>query len=96
MGVRTRTAGDPLDDGPIAAKVFADIVDTYQRNGFGPAMARFIALVMHQACCRTATWSIPHPIPHSSGFPARTTGTRDDLLLSGNLAMPPDCSASTR
>lgn len=54
-----------LDDSEMAIKVNADIVDTYQREGSGPAMAKFIQLVMRQS-----------PLP-------------DDLLLSGNLAMPP-------
>src|SRR5689334_8895481 len=37
-----------LEDRQVAMKVNDDIVDTYQRHGFGPAMAKFIQLVMHQ------------------------------------------------
>ena len=35
-----------LEDREIAIRVFADIADTYGRAGHGPAMAKFIQLVM--------------------------------------------------
>ena len=38
-----------LEDREIAIKANADIVDTYQRDGFGPAMAKFMQLVMRQS-----------------------------------------------
>ncbi len=37
-----------LEDCQMAIKANAEIVDTYQRDGFGPAMAKFMQLVMHQ------------------------------------------------
>ena len=51
--VRTFVSHEPpvitlLEDSQMAIKVNADIVDTYQREGSGPAMAKFIQLVMHQ------------------------------------------------
>jgi pimeloyl-ACP methyl ester carboxylesterase len=36
-----------LDDYETVTRVNADIVDTYQRDGYGRAMAKFIQLVMH-------------------------------------------------
>ena len=70
--------------------MYADIVDTYQRDGFGPAMAKFIQLVMLPG---PAARRLPGPARarprEASVSPAEDDGSRDDLLLSGNLAMPP-------
>ena len=92
--VRTFVAHEPpvitlLDDSPMATKVFADIVDTYQRDGFGPAMAKFIQLVIHQGRLPDDYLDRPAPDPAQFGLPTEDDGSRDDLLLSGNLAMPP-------
>jgi pimeloyl-ACP methyl ester carboxylesterase len=77
-----------LEDSQMAIKVNADIVDTYQRDGFGPAMAKFIQLVMHQGLLPDDYLDRPAPDPAQFGFPTEDDGSRDDLLLSGNLAMP--------
>ena len=92
--VRTFVAHEPpvftlLEDGPMAMKINADIVDTYQRSGFGPAMAKFIQLVMHQGLLTEDYLDRPAPDPAQFGLPTDDDGSRDDLLLSGNLAMPP-------
>jgi pimeloyl-ACP methyl ester carboxylesterase len=76
--VRTFVSHEPpvitlLEDSQLAIKVFADIVDTYQRDGFGAAMAKFIQLVIHQARCPTTTWSGPRQTPRSSVSLPRTT-----------------------
>jgi hypothetical protein len=73
----------------MAMKANADIVDTYQRNGFGPAMAKFIQLVMYQGLLPDDYLDWPAPDPAQFGLPTADDGSRDDLLLSGNLAMPP-------
>jgi pimeloyl-ACP methyl ester carboxylesterase len=78
-----------LEDREMAIKVSADIVDTYQRAGFGPAMAKFIQLVMHHGPLPDDYLDRPAPDPAQFGFPTEDDGSRDDLLLSGNLAMPP-------
>ena len=78
-----------LEDREMAIKVNADIVDTYQRDGFGPAMAKFIQLVMHQGLLPDDYLDRPAPDPAQFGLPIEDDGSRDDLLLSGNLAMPP-------
>jgi pimeloyl-ACP methyl ester carboxylesterase len=78
-----------LEDSRMAMKVTADIVDTYRRSGFGPAMAKFIQMVMHEGMLTEEYLDRPAPDPAQFGLPTVDDGTRDDLLLSGNLAMPP-------
>ena len=78
-----------LEDGEMAIKANADIVATYQRDGFGPAMAKFIQLVMRQSPLPDDYLDQPPPNPAQFGLPTEDDGSRDDLLLSGNLAMPP-------
>ena len=92
--VHTFVAHEPpvttlLEDSQMAIKASADIVDTYQRDGFGPAMAKFIQLVMHQGLLPDDYLDRPAPDPAQFGLPTADDGSRDDLLLSGNLAMPP-------
>ena len=92
--VRTLVSHEPplvalLEDREMAIKANADIVDTYQRKGFGPAMAKFIQLVMRQGPLPDDYLDQPAPDPAQFGLPAEDDGSRDDLLLSGNLAMPP-------
>src|SRR5438874_2204113 len=92
--VRTFVSHEPpvitlLEDSQMALKVNADIVDTYQRDGFGPAMAKFIQLVMHQGLLPDDYLDRPAPDPAQFGLPTEDDGSRDDLLLSGNLAMAP-------
>jgi pimeloyl-ACP methyl ester carboxylesterase len=78
-----------LEDREIAIKVNADIVATYQRDGFGPAMAKFMRLVMRQSPLPADYLDQPAPEPAQFGLPTEDDGSRDDLLLGGNLAMPP-------
>ena len=78
-----------LEDHEIAIKAQADIVDTYQRGGFGPAMAKFMQLVMRQSPLPDDYLDQPAPDPAQFGLPTKDDGSRDDLLLAGNLAMPP-------
>jgi hypothetical protein len=78
-----------LEDSEMAIKVNADIVDTYQRNGLGPAMAKFIQLVRLEGPLPGDYLDRPAPDPAQFGLPTEDDGSRDDLLLSGNLAMPP-------
>lgn len=99
--VRTLVAHEPplvtlLDDGDVALRVQADIVETYQRDGFGPAMAKFIQLVMHAGPLPADYLDQPAPDPSNFGMPTDDDGSRDDPLLSRNLAMPafdPDVAA---
>ena len=52
-------------------------------------MAKFIQLVMHQGLLPDDYLDQPGPDPAQFGLPDEDDGSRDDLLLSGNLAMPP-------
>jgi hypothetical protein len=73
----------------MAMKVNADIVDTYRRAGFGPAMAKFIQLVMRVGPLPDDYLDQPAPEPAQFGLPTEDDGSRDDPLLAHNLAMPP-------
>ena len=85
-----------LEDRDVALRTQDDIVDTYQREGYGPAMAKFIQLVMHAGPLPPDYLDQPAPDPALFGLPADDDGSRDDPLLSRNLAMPafePDLAA---
>ncbi|GAB2725379.1 alpha/beta fold hydrolase [Nocardioides pakistanensis] len=92
--VRTLVAHEPplstiLEDREIAIRVSEDIVATYRRDGYGPAMAKFIQLVMHSGPLPDDYLDRPAPDPAVFGLPVEDDGSRDDPLLSRNLAMPP-------
>lgn len=92
--VRTLVAHEPplttiLEDADITARVNEDIVATYQRDGYGPALAKFIQLVMHTGPLPADYLDRPAPDPAVFGLPTHDDGSRDDPLLSRNLAMPP-------
>ncbi|HKY14220.1 MAG TPA: alpha/beta fold hydrolase [Microthrixaceae bacterium] len=85
-----------LEDRDVALRVNADIVDTYRREGYGRAMAKFIQLVMHAGPLPPDYLDQPAPDPSTFGLLADDDGSRDDPLLSRNLAMPafePDVAA---
>jgi len=92
--VRTLVAHEPpltalLPDRDIARRVQDDIVETYRRDGFGPAMAKFIQLVMYPTRLPDDYLERPAPDPGLFGLPTRDDGRRDDLLLGKNLATMP-------
>jgi pimeloyl-ACP methyl ester carboxylesterase len=78
-----------LEDREVALKAQADIVETYHREGFGPAMAKFINLVMYPAPLPPDFLEQPAPDPAMFGLPTDDDGRRDDLLLGKNLATMP-------
>ncbi len=61
-----------------------DIGETYQRAGKGPAMAKFIALVMVAGPLPAAYADQPDPDPAMFGLPTDDDGRRDDPLLGQN------------
>lgn len=92
--IRSFVAHEPplavlLEDAETILKVNADIVDTYQRAGFGPAMAKFIQLVSHTGPLTADYLDQPDPDPAQFGMPTEDDGSRDDALLAYNMAMPP-------
>ncbi|MGH3353413.1 MAG: alpha/beta fold hydrolase [Nocardioides sp.] len=78
-----------LEDREMTLRVGDDIVATYQREGYGPAMAKFIQMIMHSGPLPDDYLDRPAPDPADFGLPTDDDGSRDDALLSRNLAMPP-------
>ena len=88
--VRTVVAHEPplaaiLPDRDGAMAATQAIADTYQRRGFGPAMAKFIVAVSHQGPITTELASQPAPDPSMFGLPTTDDGTRTDPLLFQNI-----------
>ena len=54
-------------------------------SGFGPGMARFIALVSHKGPITADTSSQPAPDPAMFGLPTEDDGSRTDALLAQNM-----------
>jgi pimeloyl-ACP methyl ester carboxylesterase len=100
--VRILVAHEPPDaailpDATFALAACADIHETYLRNGLGPAMAKFIALVMHQGELTADYLRRPAPDPAMFGLPSQDDGSRDDPLVGLNIvsgtAYQPDFDA---
>jgi pimeloyl-ACP methyl ester carboxylesterase len=93
--VRTLVAHEPPaaqvlpDREPVLAAAEA-IHETYIQHGFGPAMARFIALASYQGPVPAGFADQPGPDPASFGLPAGDDGSRDDPLVGQNM---PSCLA---
>jgi pimeloyl-ACP methyl ester carboxylesterase len=88
--VRTLVAHEPpafqdLPDRELALAVCAGIRQTYQTSGFGPAMARFIALVSHQGPIPADYADQPAPDPAMFGLPVEDDGSRNDPLVGQNI-----------
>ena len=88
--VRTLVAHEPplaaiLPDREGALAVNEAIAETYQRRGFGPAMAQFIVTVSHKGPFNPDDASRPAPDPAMFHLPAEDDGTRTDPLLGQNI-----------
>ncbi|WP_214403601.1 alpha/beta fold hydrolase [Pseudonocardia lacus] len=87
--VRTLVAHEPplltmvADSEPMTAAV-EDMYATYQRDGLGPAMAKFIFLVSYDGLM-PADFAFPPLDPAQFGLPTADDGSRDDVLLGQNL-----------
>jgi pimeloyl-ACP methyl ester carboxylesterase len=93
--VRTLVAHEPpafaeLPDREIALAACDDIHETYVRSGFGPAMAKFIAVLSVPGPLPADYAQRPAPDPASFGLPAEDDGSRGDPLLGQNM---PSCPA---
>jgi pimeloyl-ACP methyl ester carboxylesterase len=92
--VRTLVAHEPpaaqeLPDHEQAMAACEAIHETYLRDGFGPAMAKFIAFVSHDGPFPDGWADQPGPNPASFGLPAEDDGSRDDALLGLNMLTTP-------
>jgi pimeloyl-ACP methyl ester carboxylesterase len=88
--VRILVAHEPaiaevLPDRDAALAVSRDIHETYMRDGFGPAMAKFIGLVGHKGEITADYLDQPAPDPATFGLPTDDDGSRDDPLLGQNM-----------
>jgi pimeloyl-ACP methyl ester carboxylesterase len=92
--VRTLVAHEPpaaqvLPDREEALAACAAIRETYEREGFGPAMARFIALVSYEGPFPAGFAGQPGPNPADFGLPTEDDGSRDDPLVGLNMPSTP-------
>jgi pimeloyl-ACP methyl ester carboxylesterase len=78
-------AAQVLPDREQALAAVADIRQTYDRDGFGPAMAKFIAISSLRGQIPTDFADLPVPNPADLGMPTEDDGSRDDVLLRQNL-----------
>jgi pimeloyl-ACP methyl ester carboxylesterase len=93
--IRTLVAHEPpsaqdLPDREQVLAVCEGIKRTYLRDGFGPGMAKFIALVSHDGPLPDGYADQPGPDPAMFGLPTEDDGVRDDALLRLNM---PSCPA---
>ena len=78
-------ASQELPDREAALAASVDIHQTYERSGFGPAMAEFIALVSHTGPIPPSFAERPAPDPAMFGLPTQDDGSRSDPLLGQNM-----------
>ncbi|WP_219515004.1 alpha/beta fold hydrolase [Nonomuraea ceibae] len=88
--VRTLVAHEPpaaqaLPDREQALAAIADIRQTYERDGFGPAMAKFIGITSLTGEIPADFADRPMPDPAAFGMPTEDDGSRDDVLFAQNL-----------
>ena len=87
----------PDRDAVLAAN--RDIGETYRRSGFGPAMAKFLQLVMVHGPLPASYADQPDADPAEFGLPTHDDGSRDDPLLGQNnrtcVPYEPDLAALT-
>jgi pimeloyl-ACP methyl ester carboxylesterase len=88
--VRTLVAHEPpaaqeLPDREAQLATAAGIHETYLRDGFGPAMAKFIALVGYDGELPGDYASQPGPDPAQFGLPTEDDGSRRDTLVGQNI-----------
>ncbi|TCC26865.1 alpha/beta fold hydrolase [Kribbella speibonae] len=84
--VRTLVAHEPplvsaLPDRKTALAAIHDVRDTYERDGLGPGMAKFLALIMHSGEIPADWTDRPAPDPTQFGLPAEDDGSREDPML---------------
>jgi pimeloyl-ACP methyl ester carboxylesterase len=100
--VRTVVAHEPplasvLPDRESALAANRDIHDTYLRSGHGPAMAKFMKVVMHKGPITADFLAQPAPDPAMFGMSSEDDGSRNDVLVGqniiGNTHYEPDFAA---
>lgn len=84
--VRTLVAHEPplasaLPDREAASAAIHDVRATYERDGLGPAMAKFLAMIMHSGEIPADWTDRPAPDPAQFGLPTQDDGSRSDPML---------------
>jgi pimeloyl-ACP methyl ester carboxylesterase len=92
--VRTLVAHEPpvvdqLSDRDELLATCDEIYRTYQTRGRGPAMAKFIAMVMQEGPLPAGYAAESAPDPAMFGLPNEDDGRRDDALLGQNMRTCP-------
>ena len=87
--VRALVAHEPpaaylLPDAEQVRAAFDHVRETYQREGFGPAMAKFMVLSSLKGPIPANFTELPAPSPADFGLPTDDDGSRDDPLLGAN------------
>ena len=93
--VRTLVAHEPpaaqeLPDRESVLAACAGIHETYQSQGFGPAMAQFIAMVSLEGPIPADFADQPAPNPANFGLPTEDDGSRDHPLVGQNMMSCPN------
>ncbi|MGW0804666.1 alpha/beta fold hydrolase [Nonomuraea sp. NPDC002799] len=88
--VRTLVAHEPpvvqaLPDRERALAAVVDIKRTYERDGFGAAMVKFIAVTSLRGEFPAGFAELPVPSPAEFGMPVEDDGSRDDALVGQNM-----------
>ena len=88
--VTTLVAHEPplcaiTEDSVAALAAVEGMYATYQADGMGPAMAKFIALTSHSGLLPDDYADQVGPDPAMFGLPTHDDGSRDDALLGQNL-----------
>jgi pimeloyl-ACP methyl ester carboxylesterase len=88
--VRTLVAHEPpaaqtLPDRKEALAAVVHIRETYERDGFGAAMAKFIAITSLRGDIPADFADLPTQSPADFGMPTEDDGSRDDALFRQNL-----------
>ena len=74
-----------LPDREQALAATANIQETYEREGVGPAMAKFIVISSLKGPIPADFAEQPSPNPADFGLPTEDDGSRDDPLLGGHI-----------
>jgi len=88
--VRTLVAHEPplascVPDREHAMAATSAVAETYQRSGWGAAMAHFFAITSHRGAFTAEIAGQPAPDPAMLGLPAEDDGSRTDVLFAQNL-----------
>jgi len=70
-----------LPDKDVVLEILRDMKETYRAQGNGPAMAKFIALVMHDGLLTPDYLERPAPDPAMFGLPVEDDGDRTNPLM---------------